>query len=85
MIKPTFEVAQVVDQFWDEFVKKHKPNSYTLRTLYALRVCRTSVLGYHKDKCDNCEKIRISYNSCRNRHCPKCQAAKQAIWVEDTS
>lgn len=85
MIRPRFEVAQVVDQFWDEFVKKHNPNSYTLRTIYALRVCRTSQLGYHKDKCENCEKIRISYNSCRNRHCPKCQAAKQAIWVEDTS
>ncbi len=85
MIRPVFEVGHVVDQFWDAFNKKHSPNSYTIRTLYALRVCRTSALGYHKDRCDNCTKIRISYNSCRNRHCPKCQAAKQAIWVEDTS
>ena len=85
MNRPKFEVAHIVDQFWDAFVKKHNPNSYTLRILYALRVCRTSLLGGHKDKCDNCSKIRISYNSCRNRHCPKCQAAKQAIWVEDTS
>lgn len=85
MSRPIFEVAHVIDKFWDSFAKKHNPNSYALRTLYALRVCRTSVLGYHKDQCDNCSKIRISYNSCRNRHCPKCQAAKQAIWVEDTS
>ena len=85
MIRPEFEVGHVVDQFWDAFNKKYSPNSYALRTLYALRVCRTSALGYHKERCDNCTKIRISYNSCRNRHCPKCQAAKQAIWVEDTS
>ncbi len=84
MNRPEFEVAQVIDKFWDAFVNKHHPNSYTLRTLYDLRVCRSSVLGYHKEECDNCKKIRISYNSCRNRHCPKCQAAKQAIWVEDT-
>jgi len=83
--RPIFEVAHIADQFWDAFVKKHNPNSYVLRTLYALRVCRTSVLGGHIDECDNCEKTRISYNSCRNRHCPKCQAAKQAVWVEDTS
>ncbi len=85
MSRPIFEVAHVVDQFWDAFVKKHNPNSYALRTLYALRVCRTSVLGGHIEECDNCAKTRNSYNSCNNRHCPKCQAAKQAIWVEDTS
>jgi len=85
MNRPKFEVAHIAGQFWDTFVEKHNPNSYTLRTLYALRVCRTSLLGGHRERCDNCEKIRISYNSCRNRHCPKCQAAKQAIWVEDTS
>lgn len=85
MIRPVFEVGHVVDQFWDAFNKKHNPNSYIIRTLYALRVCRTSALGYHKEECDNCKRIRISYNSCRNRHCPKCQASKQAIWVEDTS
>ena len=84
MSRPVFEVAHVIAQFWDAFVNKHNPNSYRLSTLYSLRVCRTSVLGGHKEKCDNCEKVRISYNSCRNRHCPKCQAAKQAIWAEDT-
>ena len=42
-------------------------------------------MGGHIEECDNCAKTRNSYNSCNNRHCPKCQAAKQAIWVEDTS
>jgi hypothetical protein len=51
--------------------------------LNALSICRTSELGGHKDVCDCCTKQRISYNSCRNRHCPKCQGSKQAFWVED--
>ena len=46
-------------------------------------LCRTSSLGGHKEVCDNCGKKRFSYNSCRNRHCPKCQASRQAFWVED--
>ena len=54
-----------------------------LRTLDALQKCRTSALGGHKDVCDCCAKQRISYNSCGNRHCPKCQSNKQALWVDD--
>ena len=84
MSRQKFEIAQVIDNFSEVFLKRYHANSYTQRTLYDLSVCRTSKLGYHKEECDNCKKIRISYNSCRNRHCPKCQAAKQAIWVEDT-
>ena len=48
-----------------------------------LSVCRTPALGGHRKVCDCCGKERISYNSCRNRHCPKCQSSKQAFWVED--
>jgi len=85
MSKPKYEVAQIIEQFGDDFVSQYNPNTWSLRTLNALQVCRTAALGGHKEKCDCCGKIRISYNSCRNRHCPKCQAVKQAIWVEDTS
>lgn len=85
MSKPKYEIAQIIEQFGAEFTKKHKPNSYILQILNNLKICRTSALGGHKDKCDCCEKTRISYNSCRNRHCPKCQASKQAFWIEDTS
>jgi hypothetical protein len=52
------------------------------RTLSALRRCRTSALGGHVDKCDHCGHIRISYNSCRNRHCPKCQNTQREAWIE---
>ncbi len=48
----------------------------------AVEVCRTSVLGGHKDRCDSCGHIEISYNSCRNRHCPKCQTLQKEKWIE---
>jgi len=48
----------------------------------ALEVCRTSVLGGHVEKCSQCDLIRIAYNSCRNRHCPKCQNSERADWLE---
>jgi hypothetical protein len=85
MRKPKFEIAQIIEQFGDDFVNRHNPNTWILRTLNSLQICRTSALGGHKEKCDSCEKVRVSYNSCRNRHCPKCQASKQAFWVEDIS
>jgi len=85
MSKPKFEIAQIIEQFGDDFVNRHNPNTWIIRALNSLRICRTSALGGHKEKCDNCEKVRISYNSCRNRHCPKCHASKQAFWVEDVS
>ena len=48
----------------------------------AIEVCRTEVLGGHVDVCDTCGLARPAYNSCRNRHCPKCQALTQAMWIE---
>jgi len=53
--------------------------------MHAIEVCRTSVLGGHKDKCDNCGHLEISYNSCRNRHCPKCQTLRKERWIEARS
>ncbi len=54
-----------------------------LRAMSAIEACRTSLLGGHKDKCDNCGHLKISYNSCRNRHCPKCQFLRKEKWIED--
>lgn len=83
MERPSFEVAEVIERFGRQFVEERLPNTFTLRTLDALSKCRTSALGGHRDVCDSCGKERFSYNSCRNRHCPKCQATRQAIWAED--
>jgi len=67
----------------DNILTSVSPTVFVVRTLDALHKCRTSALGGHKDVCDCCGEQRISYNSCGNRHCPKCQANKQALWVED--
>lgn len=83
MGRNTFEVAQVIERFGARFVTDCAPNTFTMRTLDALSKCRTSALGGHRDQCDACGRERFSYNSCRNRHCPKCQATRQAIWAED--
>ena len=85
MNRPKYEISHVIDKFAGQFYAKCHPNEYQRKTLRALSICRTAELGYHKDKCDNesCAKIRISYNSCGNRHCPKCQSVKQAFWVDD--
>lgn len=52
------------------------------KAFFAISSCRTELLGSHADHCDSCGHTRISYNSCRNRHCPKCQGSKQQEWVE---
>jgi hypothetical protein len=54
-----------------------------LKTLSAILCCRTASLGGHVDRCDTCGHIRISYNSCRNRHCPKCQNTQREAWIEE--
>jgi hypothetical protein len=82
-MRPQFEVAQIIDRFGRQYIEQCQPNSFTLRTLDALLKCRTSALGGHKDICDCCGRERNSYNSCGNRHCPKCQSNKQAIWVDN--
>jgi hypothetical protein len=51
--------------------------------MHAIEVCRTAALGGHVDQCDSCGHLRISYNSCRNRHCPKCQFLRKEKWIED--
>ena len=83
MSRPEHEVADIIQRFGESFIRKHQPNTYQLRVLRALSICRTAALGGHKYRCDQCGHENISYNSCRNRHCPKCQCTKQAFWVED--
>jgi len=82
-MRPDFEVADIIKRFGRQFIRQYSPNTYQIRILHALAVCRTAILGGHKEKCNCCGKKRYSYNSCRNRHCPKCQSSKQAFWVED--
>ena len=85
MNRPDVEIASVIKRFGAEYCMQHHPNNYQLTVLNALQQCRTAELGGHKDRCDNdsCSYERFSYNSCGNRHCPKCQIARQMLWAED--
>jgi len=83
MTRPKLEVADVVRSFAQSFIEQHQPNGYQKRVLNAISLCRTAALGGHLYACDNCGLIQISYNSCRNRHCPKCQGSNQALWVDE--
>jgi hypothetical protein len=77
--RPRLEVADVVRAHGAAYRQQHALSPEQARTL---ENCRTSALGGHTDVCDHCGHERPAYNSCRNRHCPKCQALIQATWLE---
>ncbi|HAM52617.1 MAG TPA: IS91 family transposase [Nitrospiraceae bacterium] len=77
------EVADVFRHHGPEYRQSHRLPLSHLRVMRAVEVCRTAELGGHKDKCVDCGHIEISYNSCRNRHCPKCQTLRKERWIED--
>jgi hypothetical protein len=81
-VRPEFEVADVINSHWLNILPAPQYNSWQLRTLDAIRRCRTASLGGHLDLCTNCGHTRISYNSCRNRHCPKCQQIQRERWIQ---
>lgn len=81
MKRPAFELAGIIKQYGKQFEQQHQPLKYHRRVLNALEKCRTAALGGHLDACDSCGHQRISYNSCRNRHCPKCQGAEREKWI----
>jgi Putative transposase/Transposase zinc-binding domain len=79
------EVADIFRQHSPAYRESHRLPRNHLRVMRAIEVCRTAVLGGHKDKCDHCGHLEISYNSCRNRHCPKCQTLQKEKWIEARS
>ena len=84
MGRPHLEVADVFREYGQTYRQAYG-SSISLeqrRAMRAIEVCRTDVLGGHVDRCDQCGHQVISYNSCRNRHCPKCQNIEKALWRE---
>lgn len=79
-MRPHYEVADVIRKLGDD-IKSLKLNSYQQATLRAISNCRTVALGGHIDSCSSCGVLSISYNSCRNRHCPKCQGHQRVKWL----
>jgi hypothetical protein len=84
MTRPRLEVADVFrshgSAFLDQFAEVLSPEQR--RALSDITACRTAALGGHVEECDRCGHRQIAYNSCRNRHCPKCQATAAAQWME---
>ena len=76
------ELTDIFRQYGESYRNTHRlPASY-LKVMRAVSVCRTQELGGHLDRCDSCGFERPAYNSCRNRHCPKCQSLAKAKWLE---
>jgi hypothetical protein len=87
MIRPPLEVADIVRSYGTAFVERHRRwlTLLHLKVLRAIAACRTPALGGHLRQCDGCGQQAISYNSCLNRHCPKCQGAARQLWLAQRS
>src|SRR3954454_2137576 len=83
MSRPTVEVADLLRTHGDRFVAENRSwlSYQQLKVLRAIQRCRTPALGGHLDQCSGCGHSAISFNSCRNRHCPKCQAQARQRWL----
>lgn len=80
-MRPKWEVADIVTFYGKSFLKIHPQRPQVVKTLLAIRDCRTAFMGGHKQRCNCCGHERYQYNSCRNRHCPKCQAINREKWI----
>ena len=85
MRRARLEVAEVFRSCQNDYLASHPVSAQQHRVLQDMIACRTAALGGHLRRCEQCGHEEISYNSCRNRHCPKCQAKRQADWLEARS
>ena len=81
-MRPPLEVADIFRQHGTSFRLTYPLSPEQRRVMRAIEACRTSALGGHVEQCDACNYSRVSYNSCRNRHCPKCQSLAKARWLD---
>ena len=82
-VRPAFELADVFNRHGEGYERANAGHLGRVerRVIGAITACRTAALGGHVEQCDDCGAARISYNSCRNRHCGKCQGAARAEWL----
>ncbi len=81
MPRPALELADIFRQHGEAYRQSHRLPRHQLRLMRAIEICRTATLGGHVEECDQCGRTRHSYNSCRNRHCPKCGSLARARWL----
>jgi len=82
-MRATYELADAVSLFGAGLHAINRCTPLQLKVLGKISECRTASLGGHEDVCESCGTVRYSYNSCGDRHCPKCQAAKQVFWIDN--
>ena len=81
--RPDLELADILQKYGEQYYAAGKIPAHHLRTLDAIKRCRTAELGGHVTVCTDCGGAKISYNSCRNRHCPKCGGLARELWIQD--
>jgi len=81
--RPAIEIADILRRHGDAYRRVHAGHLGRVerRVMSAIVACRTEALGGHMQACDDCGTTRVAYNSCRNRHCPKCQGRARAAWL----
>lgn len=77
------ELQDIFYEYGEDFRRAHRLPLNVLKAMTAIEACRTAELGGHIDECNECGHVRISYNSCRNRHCPKCQTLTKERWLDN--
>lgn len=83
--QPKVQVSDILSRFGQQYRRHHKLSEQHRKVLFAVEACRSAAMGAHMDVCDQCQHQRITYNSCRNRHCPKCQLLNKEKWVDKLS
>ena len=81
MSRPSLELASILQRYGEDYRRTHAMPLEQLKPMRAIETCRTAALGGHVESCGHCEHQRIAYNSCRNRHCPKCQTLAKEEWL----
>ena len=81
MSRPSLELADIFQRYGEAYRRTHAMPLEQLKPMRAIETCRTAALGGHVESCGHCEHQRIAYNSCRNRHCPKCQTLAKEEWL----
>ena len=79
------ELADVIEKFLPQLNTQRKLPGYKLRALDAIQKCRTEYMGGHIEACLDCGQVRVAFNSCRNRHCPKCGTIEGKVDFEQGS
>ena len=77
------ELADIFRLYADDYRRSHAMSYQQLKVMHHIQICRTAVLGGHVEQCDQCAFEQIAYNSCRDRHCPKCQTLTKEQWLND--